>query len=514
MDIRFVCLGLLAGGPAAFAAATATVWNLELPRGRTARTTVTVSNRCLAAHGFEVTGDPKAPWLAFPGATTVTVPAGGRVAVEASVDARRLDPGEHSAVVTVRCADCGAEPACTQNRDLFDARLKVLWSDEDLRSFRAEEVFPGEFLAVVEPTFDPKGFRQLEKRLGLDLASSFDLPTIGRRVLLLRASASASPQGVGEVVEGLQKDPSIRLAQPNFLYEVAQRSSDDPYRERQYALDHMGAARVEERATGRRVTVAVLDSLVNGKHPDLDGAVIERADFFARAAALATEGHGTAMAGIIAARAHNGIGIAGVAPGAVLLAVRVCGSPASHAHEVCSSEAVARGLDFSTGRGARVVNMSLAGPFDPLVARLVYRSVEGGAVLVAATGNDGAAVKFPAGYEPVIAVTAIDREDRLYARANRGPRVDIAAPGVDIFTLAAQSFGPTTGTSPAAAHVSGAAALLLQVRPELTPAEVRRLLMETARDLGPPGRDDEFGSGALNVCRAISQLTGDAALCR
>ena len=112
------------------------------------------------------------------------------------------------------------------------------------------------------------------------------------------------------------------------------------------------------------------------------------------------------------------------------------------------------------------------------------------------------------------AATAIDREDRLYARANQGRRVDVAAPGVGIFTLAPMDVEQTTGTSPAAAHVSGAAALLIQLRPELSPAAVRQLLQETARDLGAPGRDDQFGYGAIDLCRAVAKLTGDDAVCR
>ncbi|HEY6146423.1 MAG TPA: S8 family serine peptidase, partial [Thermoanaerobaculia bacterium] len=116
--------------------------------------------------------------------------------------------------------------------------------------------------------------------------------------------------------------------------------------------------------------------------------------------------------------------------------------------------------------------------------------------------------------DPVLAVTAIDRDDRLYARANQGARVDLAAPGVGIFTLAPSDVEKTTGTSPAAAHVSGAAALLLQLRPDLAPAPLRRLLEETARDLGAPGRDDQFGHGAIDLCRAIAKLTGGESPCR
>jgi hypothetical protein len=504
-----VACGLAAAAP--LFAAPATAWNLELARGRTAPTTVTVVNRCHAAHTFQVTGDPKAPWLSFPGPTTVTPPPGGGLTVNALVDARELDPGDHRAAVTARCLDCGSELLCSQDRDVFDARLKVLWSEEDLRSLEPSEFFPGEVLAVLEAGADR---RKIEKQFSLRSESSFELPTIGATVVHFRTTGPERP--LAAALGALQKDPRVHLAQPNFLYRVEQRSTNDPFREKQYALDSLGVSRVHDKTTGRGVTVAVLDSWVNPKHPDLPGAVTESTDFFSKARVVLTEGHGTAMAGIIAARSNNGVGIVGIAPGATVLSVRVCGSPSERAHEICSSDAIARGLDLSVARKARVVSMSLAGPYDPLVARLVYRAAEGGIVLVAATGNDGlATVRYPAAYPPVLAVTAIDRQDRLYEKANRGARVDLAAPGVDVFTLAApQWFGPTTGTSPAAAQVSGVVALLLQLRPDFSPAQVRQLLEETARDLGPPGRDEQFGSGAVDACRAVSKLTGDPTLCR
>ena len=439
------------------------------------------------------------------------------MAVPAVVDARSLDPGEHRELVTVRCADCGTEPACAQNRDVFDARLKVLWSDEDLRRLSQEEAFPSEVLVVVDAAADAKALRQLEKRLSLETELSFELPSIGATVRVLRlAGRGPSAAGPAEAVGALQRDPAVRLAQPNFRYRVEAEPAADPYRKQQWALDRLGVEKIHERATGRGVTVAILDSFVNAKHDDFSRAVTESADFFRKSFGTVKETHGTAMAGIVAARSRNGVAIAGIAPEATLISARVCGAMPGEPIEVCSSEALARGLDLAIARKARVVNMSLAGPYDPLVARLAYRAIDAGMLLVAATGNDGlvGTVKYPAALDPVLAVTAIDREDRLYAKANQGARVDVAAPGVGIFTLAPLDVEQTTGTSPAAAHVSGAAALLIQLRPELSPAAVRRLLQETARDLGSPGRDDQFGNGAIDLCRAVAKLTGDDTVCR
>ncbi|HYK41545.1 MAG TPA: S8 family serine peptidase [Thermoanaerobaculia bacterium] len=492
------------------------VWNLELARGRTAKTTVTVVNRCFSAHAFQTSVEPAGGFLSFPEPSSPAIPPGKSVSVAALVDARTLDPGEHRELVTVRCADCGSEPACAQNRDVFDARLKVMWSEEDVRRLSNEDAFASEVLVAVNTSADAKALRQLEKKLSLEPESSFELPSIGWTVRVLRIAGGAASAGPVEAVAALQKDPAVRLAQPNFRYRVEADPAVDPYRKEQWALDRLGAEKIHERTTGRGVTVAILDSFVNAKHEDFARAVAETADFFRKSFGTVKETHGTAMAGIVAARSRNGVAIAGIAPEATLLSVRVCGALPGEPIEVCSSEALARGLDLAIARKARVVNMSLAGPYDPLVARLVYRAGDAGMLLVAATGNDGlvGTVKYPAALDPVLAVTAIDSEDRLYAKANQGSRVDVAAPGVGIFTLAPYDVEKTTGTSPAAAHVSGAAALLIQLRPEISPPAVRRLLQETARDLGPPGRDDQFGSGAIDLCRAIAKLTGDDSVCR
>jgi subtilisin family serine protease len=498
-----ISLPALAAGP--------TPWNLELARGRTARTTVTVANRCHATHAFEVAGDPAAPWIAFPEAASVSPAPGASLTVPATVDTRALDPGEHRATISVRCLDCESEPLCSQNRDVFDARLKVLWSEEDLASWGPEAVFPGEFLAILAEGTERS---RIEKAAGVRWEGSFDLPTIRTTVVRLRTTSSG--RAAGEVVRILQKDAGVRLAQPNFLYRTEQESREDPYRQRQYALDLLGLPGISARATGRGVLVAVLDSFVQTRHPDLPGAVAGSADFFTRGVLAAGETHGSAMTGIIAAKAHNGIGIAGIAPDASVLAIRVCGSLSPGAHEVCSTEALARGIDYAIAKSARVANMSLAGTYDALVARVAYKAVDSGIVLVAATGNEGlSSVQFPAALPPVIAVNAIDANDRSYESGNYGSRVDVVAPGVDIFTLAAPSgFGPTTGTSPAAAEVSGVVALLLELKPGLTPEEVRTLLKETARPLESAGRRERLGAGAVDACRAASKLTGNALRCR
>jgi subtilisin family serine protease len=167
-------------------------------------------------------------------------------------------------------------------------------------------------------------------------------------------------------------------------------------------------------------------------------------------------------------------------------------------------------------QGARVLNLSFAGPPDPLFHRAVKAAYDRRTIIVAAAGNAGpvAPPAYPAAYEEVIAVTATDSADRLYSQANHGAYIAIAAPGVDIL---APSVGRAhelrTGTSFAAAHVSGIIALMLERNPQLSPETARMALIAAASDLGPPGRDDEFGAGRANAygsLRLLEQAKGPA----
>jgi subtilisin family serine protease len=167
---------------------------------------------------------------------------------------------------------------------------------------------------------------------------------------------------------------------------------------------------------------------------------------------------------------------------------------------------VLKGITWSVDNGARVLNMSFAGPRDPLLERHVKAAADRGLINVAAAGNNGsnAPPAFPAAYDDVIAVTAIDANDRLYEKANRGGYVALAAPGVDVIVPAiGRSHHFQSGTSFAAAHVSGVIALLIEVNPNITTARLREVLAQSSDDLGVPGRDPEFGAGRLNVAKAM-----------
>jgi subtilisin family serine protease len=182
----------------------------------------------------------------------------------------------------------------------------------------------------------------------------------------------------------------------------------------------------------------------------------------------------------------------------------------------CWSSTLARGIDVASRKNVRVMNLSVGGPEDRLLTRMVEAAASKGIAVVAAAGNDGPSGKpsYPAAIKNVIAVTAVDADAKLYSRATQGEFIAIAAPGVDVLSIGpggrTQLF---SGTSAATAFASGSVALLLQ-RSNLSPSDLRALLRTTAKDLGPAGHDPQFGDGLLDVCRAIVRSSGRQANCR
>ena len=206
------------------------------------------------------------------------------------------------------------------------------------------------------------------------------------------------------------------------------------------------------------------------------------------------------MAGAIAAHQR----LLGTAPGARILAVHAFSTAAASAESTTFN--ILKGIDWSVRQGARIINMSFAGPKDPSLERVLKLTYDKGIVLIAAAGNAGpkSPPLYPGADPNVIAVTATDADDKLFTGANRGKYISVAAPGVDILVPAPEGdYQITTGTSVAAAEVSGIVALLLERNPKLTPADIRRILTQSAKRLAPGERDDNFGSGLIDPIQAL-----------
>ncbi|THV17371.1 S8 family serine peptidase [Rhizobium rhizophilum] len=247
--------------------------------------------------------------------------------------------------------------------------------------------------------------------------------------------------------------------------------------------------------------IGLIDTAINPAHPSLDKARLEVIRISDDALPQSGRQHGTAVVALLVGAA--GSRAPGLLPSSEVIAVdafrRLGGSA-----DVASTFDLVRALDALAGRNVRVINLSLAGPDNLLLKRAVEAMIARGAILVAAVGNAGPRAKplYPAGYEGVIAVTAVDKGRNAYRRANQGAHVDIAAPGVNVWTAASISGArPKSGTSFAAPFVSAAAAVLLAERPELTPAQMAEALSLMAQDIGTPGRDSVFGWGLLDARR-------------
>ena len=257
----------------------------------------------------------------------------------------------------------------------------------------------------------------------------------------------------------------------------------------QYAFNKLGLSVAHRTTLGRNVRVAVIDLQIDKAHPDVIGAVVDRYDSTGQADR--PHAHGTGIAGAIL----------NVAPGAEILAVRVFSS--SGVKSKTTADNVVRGLEWAVKNNAHIVNMSFAGPGDPTLAQALKAAYNKGVILIAAVGNAEAEAQpvFPASDPHVIAVTATDSEDRIFQGANRAAHVDLAAPGVKILVPApAGEYQIMTGTSVAAAHVSGVVALMLERSPLLTPTEVRRILVQSARPIGPPA---QLGAGLVDARNAL-----------
>jgi type VII secretion-associated serine protease mycosin len=278
---------------------------------------------------------------------------------------------------------------------------------------------------------------------------------------------------------------------------------------------------------GAGVVVAVLDTGVNGSHPDLKGAVIQGPDLTGAGRIAGLWGrHGTAMASLIAGRGHEGRGVIGVAPAARVLSIRVTlenGDPLRKQHRSAGHDALARGIRYAADHGADVISMSLgggSGAWEGSAAEeeAVQYAIGKGAVLVASAGNDGDTANrknFPAAYPGVIAVGAVDRRLAVARFSNRQSYLSVVAPGTEIVTAdGEESYVVGDGTSSAAAMVAGIAALIKSAHPGMSPRRVR-----TAIELGTSrrpadGHSRAYGHGvadALLALRAADRLGPPAA---
>lgn len=257
-------------------------------------------------------------------------------------------------------------------------------------------------------------------------------------------------------------------------------------------------------ACGTGLRIGLIDTAINREHAALINARIEVIRLEDGDLPESGKQHGTAVAALLVGA--SGGRAPGLLPHGDLITIDAFHRAGRNTDRAAVYDLV-RALDILAGRQVPIVNMSLSGPANVLLEKVVGAATERGMILVAAGGNEGPRAKpvYPAGYGDVIAVTAVDRSLKPYRRAIQGEHIDIAAPGVGVWTAASVSGARTkSGTSFAAPFVTAAAAILKASRPDLTPEEIEAELMRTARDLGEPGKDKVYGWGLLDastLCR-------------
>jgi hypothetical protein len=296
---------------------------------------------------------------------------------------------------------------------------------------------------------------------------------------------------------------------PNHVYMTAQTEvrplelpkpgGPDPYRQLQWGVDRTGVERARGLSNGAGARVAVLDSAPQRDHRDLGAIRQILVDGGPRGAPGA---HGTLVTGLVAAVENNAFGIAGLAPGAEMISVAVCTPAGASATDSCPLYTVLRGLDRAWEEQADIVNLSIVGPDNPLLARGMDRLEELGAVVVAAAGNEASdEPRYPAAYASVVGVGAIDRTGAVYVRSNRGLSAEILAPGVEVLsTVPGDAFSFGSGTSFSAAHVSSA--LAIAVGAGFSPAAARTAMFQSAS-----ARQTRPGAPELPpVCDVLARL--------
>lgn len=347
-------------------------------------------------------------------------------------------------------------------------------------------------------------------------------------------------ESVTDCIEALEQQSDVLYAQPNYVYYLSDyetapaenleenRSSlsttNDTYLGYQWHLPKIGAFTAWDTTMGSSsIRVAVLDTGADLDHPDLVGRIVKQTDVADNdGSAEDDDGHGTHVAGIIAATANNSQGVAGVAPGVSLIIVDVFklqyDAQTNKYKNYATTASIAQGITYAINNNADVINMSLGGySTDSVERNAVTQAANAGIVVVAAAGNDATSTAtYPGDLDSVICVTATDRNDVITSYSNFGSAKDISAPGGDggipsdwiLSTDIDGDYAWMAGTSMATPIVSGVAALILSADPSLSVNDIKNKLYSSATDLGTPGKDIYYGNGRVNAMSAVRSVRG------
>ena len=351
-------------------------------------------------------------------------------------------------------------------------------------------------------SYDARTGRDARRRIAEGVASQYDLrivhswpmPALGVDCFVM---AAPGDDAIARIVDRMSLDPRVESVQAMNVFHVL--AHDDPLYSLQPSATLWHLADLHRITTGRRVRVAEVDTGVEMDHPDLLGRVALTRDFVERGAGNA-EDHGTAVAGIIAARPDDGVGIAGIAPDASLIALRACWQAGGRGlAAVCSSFTLAKALQFALDERVDVINLSVGGPRDRLLERLLDIALARGITVVGAVDAEVRDGGFPASHRGVLAVAADDAHD-IPDNALPGPGRDIPT------TITGHKWGFVTGSSFAAAHVTGLVALLRELAPNMSPQQMHDTLAPQSISRTAAGR-----RVTIDACAAVAAISGTCA---
>jgi len=327
------------------------------------------------------------------------------------------------------------------------------------------------------------------------------LPGIGVHVIALPANAREDV-----VAAALAKNPNIKFAEVDRLV-APSLVTNDTYYGSEWHLAKTAAPSAWDYATGSGVTVAILDSGVDASHPDLAGRLVAGWNFYDNSSNTAdVYGHGTKVAGVVAAVGNNATGVVGVAFNAKIMPVRVTDTSGTATLSAFSS-----GLTWAADHGAKVANLSFPVQSSSTVISAAQYFRNKGGVVMNSAGNYGTLDSTPAS-DALVTVSATESTDVVATWSSYGPAVDLAAPGSGIWTtVAGGGYGSVSGTSFSSPLTAGVAALVLARNPALSPAQVVDVLKTTAVDLGTAGVDNYYGAGRVNAYGAVVKASQVAA---
>jgi len=337
----------------------------------------------------------------------------------------------------------------------------------------------------------------LKQRYGVSILADWPLDSLGVRCLVFEIEESSARDAT---INSLQLDRRIETAQPMQSYTVLGHRYNDPYLKLQHNYQTLDVDKSHDWATGKGVTISVIDTGTDIDHEDLKSQISANMNFVDNdTRAYRKDKHGTAVSGVIAAKTNNATGMAGIAPDAKLLPVKACWQTRKNSDSAqCSTFTLAKSIDFAIGQAVDIINLSLSGPRDPILARLIKRALENNITVVAAVNPENMR-NFPANMSDVLAVTESE------SRPSPVMRAVLSAPGKQILATSPDNqYDFYSGSSFSTAQVSGMIALIKERKPHLSNKEIFKIL----KDSEPAYRSIKTENGSVNACSTLAAVIG------